>query len=148
MTLRPPPSPAVQEDAVRAIRLARELSAGFREHRIRPDGLNATLLAATLRRLESGEIFDGRDAHTFECAAAHLNDLLPREMTGSKIVPIIIGSDDEGQECVCMSSVPTYTCRGEELAELQACLARFLELRERVIDAVAADAAVSALARR
>lgn len=114
------------------------------------DSLSGTfqpsLLVATLRRLEAGEITDSRDLVTFDAIRSEVEKRLPAEITEVKEQPVLIGGDHES-EVWDTTTVHLYTSQGEQLLALQLCLAKFQSLRQQLLDQITADRLVASLIR-
>lgn len=114
------------------------------------DGLTGnfqpSLLIATLRRLEVGEITDSRDLVTFDAIWSEVEKRLPAEIMEIKEQPVLIGGDHES-EVWDTTTVHLYTTQGEQLLALQLCLAKFQSLRQQLLDQITADRLVASLIR-
>jgi hypothetical protein len=130
---------SVQVLAVLAVRHGRELGEAIASMRSVPVGdLPRSCLDATLRRLEAGEVTDGRDLVTLEVLHVGLTERLSCEITGSKVEFRLAGCDEDGDYCDVIE-VPVYSARGEEARSVYERLERFLELRQQLLDRANAE---------
>lgn len=129
----------VQALAILAIRYGRELGEAIATMRDAPVGdLPRSCLDAALRRLESGDVTDGRDLVALEALRAGLAERLSCEITGSRIEPRLAGYDADG-EIWSMTEVPVYSRCGEEARSVYELLERFGELRQELLDRANAE---------
>lgn len=129
----------VQSTAAIAVKLGRELGERIVRMRDTPVGdLPQSCLSATLRRLENGEVTDGRDLTTLEALHFGLAERLSQEMVGSRIEPRLIGCDQDG-EIWNFAEVPVYSGRGNDALHAYDLLERFLEVRQQVLDRANAE---------
>ena len=125
--------------AILAVRHGRELGEQVDAMRNAPAGdLPRTSLAATLRRLEAGEVTDVRDLVVLEALQAGLTERMSLEIVGSKVEPLLVGHDEDG-EIWASVEVPVYSGRGQEAQSTYERLKRFLEVRQQLIDHAKAE---------
>lgn len=136
--------PSVDDLALRAVRLGRDLAPALRPHCRAVDLPQA---GAALRRLDAGDVFDVRDLVVFEALEAALHDEIVRETLGSRLEFVFL-TDGEGQEDPWIARVPERTHRGDELAKIQRNLGELIGLRRQVEDRIRASGAVASLSRR
>jgi hypothetical protein len=125
--------------ATLAVRRGRELGKAIAAMRDAPVGdLPRSCLDATLRRLESGEVTDGRDLVALEDLHIGLAERLSQEIVGSRVEPRLAGYDEDG-EIWSMVEVPVYSSRGEEARSVYERLESFVELRQQLLDRANAE---------
>lgn len=141
------PDHRLEAQALLAARHARDLAEELaRLPRTLFGDLPRASLSATRRRLEIGEIADGRDLVVLEAVQAKLVERIASETAGHRIEPRHAGYDAEG-DCWAWVSVPRYTDRGEAALALHAKLVDFLNLRQELLDRSAAERQVLRLLR-
>lgn len=133
--------------AILAVRHGRELGEQIAGMRDAPVGdLPRSSLSAMLRRLEAGEVTDGRDLVVLEVLHAGLAERMSQEIVGSKIEPRLVGHDEDGEIWDTIES-PAYSDRGEKARDAYERLERFLELRQQLIDHANAERLTARLLR-
>lgn len=133
------PDSRLEAKALLAVRQARELAEELmRLPRALFGELSRASVSATRRRLEIGEISDGRDLVVLEAVQARLVECIASETAGHRIEPRHAGYDAEG-DCWAWVSVPHYTDRGEAALALHTKLVGFLNLRQELLDRGAAE---------
>lgn len=137
----------LQAQAILAIRHARSLAEHLAQLPDPPIGdLPRSTLDAALRRLESGDVTDGRDRVVLEVLQTGFAERMAAEVNGSTLKPRHAGYDEEGDVWV-WETVPTYTSRGETACILHMHLTRLLELRQDLLDRCAAERLTARLMR-
>lgn len=137
----------LQTQATLAIRHARNLAEQLAHLPDPPIGdLPRSTLDATLRRLESGDVTDGRDLVVLDVLQAGFAERMAAEITGSTIEPRHVGYDEDG-DVWSWETVPTYSSRGETARALHQHLTRLLELRKELLDRSAAERLAARLLR-
>lgn len=125
--------------AILAVRHGRELAELMSRTCSLPVGeLKSGTLAACIRRLQSGEVTDGRDLTVIEAMAQNIAAVLPGEVADVR-VDWHLRADENGEEFWSAVNVPIYTHRGEALCELHARIVRFVEVRQGFIDQANAE---------
>ncbi|MBP0484519.1 hypothetical protein [Sagittula salina] len=133
--------------AILAVRHARALAEQLTSMPDVPIGdLPRSSLNATLRRLETGEVTEGRDLVVLETLEAGFAERMAAEITGSTVEARHIGYDEDG-EIWAWETVPSYSPRGEKARALHSQLKRFLELRQDLLDHSAAERLAAQLLR-
>jgi hypothetical protein len=134
MTPQKPNDFRVHALAILAVRRGRELGEQLAAMCNVPTGdLPRTSLAATRRRLEVGQVTDGRDLVVFEALQTGLAERMSLELIGSKMEPQLVGHDEDG-EIWASVEVPVYSDLGQETRSAYERLERFLEVRKELID--------------
>ena len=129
----------VQARALLAVRHGRELGEQVAAMRDAPIGdLPRTSLSATLRRLATGEVTDGRDIVVFEALQNGLAARMSLEIVGSWTELRRVGYDEDG-ELWAPVEVTAYSDRGDEARAVHDRLERFLELRQQLLDQATAE---------
>ncbi|SEK05312.1 hypothetical protein MAA5396_04452 [Marinovum algicola] len=125
--------------AILAVRHGRELAELLLTTRGLPIGeVRSAILSACIRRLQCGEVTDGRDLTVIEAMLENVAAVLPNEVVDVR-VDWCLATGEDGEEFWCAENVPVYSQRGEILFELQIRMKRFLEVRQRFIDQVNAE---------
>lgn len=120
--------------AILAVRHGRELGEQIAKMHDAPIGdLPQSSLSAMIRRLDCGEVTDGRDLIALEALRLGLAERLCLEVVGSKIEARSVGYDEDG-EIWDMIEVPAYSNQGEKAWSLYQRLERFVEVRQQLID--------------
>ncbi len=121
--------------AILAVRHGREFGEKIAAMHDAPIGdLPQSSLFAMLKRLECGEVTDGRDLTAIEALRTGLAERLSQEIVGSRVEPLPVGYDEDGDEIWSMVEVPDYSDRGEKAWSLYQRLERFVEVRQQLID--------------
>lgn len=125
--------------AILAVRLGRELAELIQRMRGLPIGeIQRETFEACIRRLQCGEVTDGRDLTVFEAMLENIVAVLPNEVVDVR-VDWCLAEGEDGEEFWSADNVPVYTQRGEALLEVQIRMKRFLEVRQSFIDHAKAE---------
>ena len=133
--------------AILAVRHGRELGEQIAGMRDVPVGdLPRSSLSAMLRRLEAGEVTDGRDLVVLEALHTGLAERMSQEIVDSRVEPYVAGYDEDG-EIWSAAEVPVYSARGEDARCVYERLERFLDLRQQLLDHANAERLTARLLR-
>lgn len=125
--------------AVLAVRHGRELAELMSRTYSLPSGeLRGAALSSCLRRLQNGEVTDGRDLTVVEVISENIALVLAKEVVDVKVEWRLKGRES-GEEFWSAVNVPIYTHRGQTLREIQVRIERFIEVRQRFIDQANAE---------
>ncbi|MFG6625801.1 hypothetical protein [Sulfitobacter sp. 1A12056] len=125
--------------AILAVRHGRELAELMSRTYSLPLGeLRGAALSSCLRRLQSGEVTDGRDLTVVEVISENITLVLANEVVDVKVEWRLEGRENE-EEFWSAVNVPIYTHRGQTLREIQVQIKRFIEVRQRFIDQANAE---------
>tara|TARA_R110002110_G_scaffold205006_1_gene416479 strand:+ start:372 stop:818 length:447 start_codon:yes stop_codon:yes gene_type:complete len=125
--------------AILAVRHGRELAELMQKMRGLPIGeISKETFEACIRRLQCGEVTDGRDLTVIEAMLVNIAAVLLNEVVDVRVDWCLVVGDD-GEEFWSAENVPFYTHRGEALLEIQNRMKRFLEVRQSFIDHAKAE---------
>lgn len=120
--------------AILAVRHGRELAELLLTMRGLPLGeIRDAMLSACIRRLQCGQVTDGRDLTVIEAMLENIAAVLPNEVVDMR-VDWRVTADEEGEEFWVAENVPIYSHRGRALFELQVQSNRFLKARQNFVD--------------
>lgn len=110
------------------------------------EDLTKASLSGLLRRLEAGDVANGRDLVTLETLQRNLAGQMAFHIQDVKEEPRVVGHDEQG-EIWAYVDVPVYSECGEKLCNAHAELKRFLEVRQQLLDHANAEKLASRLLR-
>ena len=137
----------LQTLAILAVRQGRELCDQLADMRDAPVGdLPRFCLIAMMRRLESGEVTDGKDLVALNALRFGLAERMSQEIIGSKVETHFAGYDEDG-EVWSAREVHVYSGRGAKAQSIYDRLERFLDVRQQLLDRANAERLAASLLR-
>ncbi len=140
-------SQKIEELAMLAVRLGREVGEALEE--MSYAGRQTASLAdvnALLRRLQIGDLSDGKDQVTIRNIQSDIGSEIFQEARGTRTEPVVIGYDEDGAICE-MQQLTVFTDKGSALQTLELLIISFIDARRKLMDRANADRLICRLMR-